>query len=181
MPAKSKAQQQAAGIARAIQKGEKKPKKGTASAEMAKMSSKDLKKFAETPRKGLPKKVKKEEDAVLGRGMSKSAKARDVEQSDREYIAQQQKKWKKANAKKKSKTNENTKARMIVRKMIREKMEEIKARQLVRQALQEVLSDAVQKPSRKIQVQCMECGKKFSTTKMNPKCPRCGGYDIDLA
>lgn len=33
----------------------------------------------------------------------------------------------------------------------------------------------------KIKVQCMECGKKFSTSKMLPTCPKCGGSDIDIA
>jgi hypothetical protein len=58
MPSVSKAQQQAAGIAKAIQKGERKAKPGTPSAEMAKMSGKDLDKFAKTKTKGLPKHVK---------------------------------------------------------------------------------------------------------------------------
>lgn len=53
-PAFSKAQQQAAGIALAAKRAGKKPKAGTASAEMAKMSTKELKKFAKTKHKGLP-------------------------------------------------------------------------------------------------------------------------------
>jgi hypothetical protein len=56
----SQAQQKAAGIARAVQKGETKAKKGSASAEMAKMEPSELKKFASTKHKGLPKKVKEE-------------------------------------------------------------------------------------------------------------------------
>ncbi len=32
----------------------------------------------------------------------------------------------------------------------------------------------------RIKVECMECNKKFTTTKTTPKCPRCGGYDIDV-
>ncbi|MFQ5668556.1 MAG: hypothetical protein ACE5I7_19295 [Candidatus Binatia bacterium] len=32
----------------------------------------------------------------------------------------------------------------------------------------------------KIQVQCQECGRKFSTASMLPSCPKCGGSDIDL-
>ena len=33
----------------------------------------------------------------------------------------------------------------------------------------------------KIKVQCLECGKRFSTRSMLPECPKCGGGDIDLA
>jgi hypothetical protein len=54
--AESKAQQQAAGIALAAKRSGKDPKKGTASAEMAKMPAKELEKFAKTKHKGLPKK-----------------------------------------------------------------------------------------------------------------------------
>jgi len=55
MPAVSKAQQQAMGIAHGIQKGTVKPKAGTTSAKIAKsMKPGDVKDFAETPRKGLP-------------------------------------------------------------------------------------------------------------------------------
>lgn len=54
MPAKSKAMRKAAGMARAIQKGEIEAVPGTPSAEMAKMDSKDLKEFASTSEKGLP-------------------------------------------------------------------------------------------------------------------------------
>lgn len=31
-----------------------------------------------------------------------------------------------------------------------------------------------------IKVQCMECGKKFQTTKIVPECPKCGGVDVDV-
>lgn len=31
-----------------------------------------------------------------------------------------------------------------------------------------------------MQVQCMECGKKFHTDSMLPDCPKCGGTDIDI-
>ena len=33
----------------------------------------------------------------------------------------------------------------------------------------------------KLQVECMECGKRFRTASMLPKCPKCGGTDIDIA
>jgi hypothetical protein len=58
----SKDQAVAARIARGVQKGEAKAKPGSASAEMAKMEPKELKKFAKTDTKGLPKKVKKTEE-----------------------------------------------------------------------------------------------------------------------
>lgn len=54
----SKSQQQAAGIALAAKRKGKKPAGKGASAEMAKMSTKELEKFAGTKHKGLPKKVK---------------------------------------------------------------------------------------------------------------------------
>ena len=54
----SKSQQQAAGIALAAKKAGKKATGGKASAEMSKMSTKELEKFAGTKHKGLPKKVK---------------------------------------------------------------------------------------------------------------------------
>jgi hypothetical protein len=54
----SKAQQQAAGIALAAKRSGKKPAGKGASAEMSKMSTKELEKFAGTKHKGLPKKVK---------------------------------------------------------------------------------------------------------------------------
>jgi hypothetical protein len=49
MPAESKKQQQAAGIALAVKRGEQKAKPGSPSAEMAKsMSEKQLKEFAKS-------------------------------------------------------------------------------------------------------------------------------------
>jgi len=54
MPGVSKKQVVAARIGRAIQRGEVKPKKGTASAAMAKMPAKSLHDFAKTSTKGLP-------------------------------------------------------------------------------------------------------------------------------
>jgi hypothetical protein len=58
----SKSQAVAARIARGVQKGEVKAEPGSASAEMAKMEPKELKKFAKTDTKGLPKKVKTKEE-----------------------------------------------------------------------------------------------------------------------
>lgn len=57
----SKAQQQAAGIALAAKKSGKKPAGKGASAEMSKMSTKELEKFAGTKHKGLPKHKKTDE------------------------------------------------------------------------------------------------------------------------
>ena len=62
MPAASKQQQKLMGIVRAIQKGDMKPSQASGKAkEMAKsMKKSDVKDFASTKHKGLPKKVKKE-------------------------------------------------------------------------------------------------------------------------
>jgi hypothetical protein len=59
MPSTSKNQQIAAAIALKAKKEGKKPKAGTASAQMAKMSQEDLEKFARTKHKGLPKRKSK--------------------------------------------------------------------------------------------------------------------------
>ena len=56
----SKNQAVAARIARGVQKGDIEAEPGTASAEMAKMRPKELRKFAKTDTKGLPKKVKEQ-------------------------------------------------------------------------------------------------------------------------
>jgi hypothetical protein len=58
----SKNQAVAARIARGVQQGTAKAKPGSASAEMAKMKSGELKKFAKTDTKGLPKKVSKKKE-----------------------------------------------------------------------------------------------------------------------
>lgn len=60
----SKAQQQAAGIALAAKREGKKPKKGTPSAAMADMSTKELEKFAGTKHKGLPKHKKTAKESI---------------------------------------------------------------------------------------------------------------------
>ena len=61
MPAVSKAQQQAAAIAKHAKEEGKSLKPGSPSAQMAKgMDAKELDKFASTKSKGLPKHVKKE-------------------------------------------------------------------------------------------------------------------------
>lgn len=58
MPAKSKAQQQAAGAALSAKRGEtsKSKLKGASRSMYESMSAKQLEEFAETKRKGLPKK-----------------------------------------------------------------------------------------------------------------------------
>lgn len=59
MPAKSLAQAQMMGMARAIQKGEMAPKPGTPSAKVAAtVAPSDVADFATTPQAGLPKKMK---------------------------------------------------------------------------------------------------------------------------
>lgn len=30
-------------------------------------------------------------------------------------------------------------------------------------------------------LECLECGKKFRSSSADPKCPKCGGYDVDLS
>ena len=66
MPASSKQQQKLMGIVRALQKGDLKPSQASDKAkEMAKsMKKSDVKDFASTKHKGLPKKVKKENMGV---------------------------------------------------------------------------------------------------------------------
>lgn len=60
MPAKSKSQQAAFGIASAIKKGKMKAKPGSPSAKIANtMTTSQIDEFASTPVKGLPKTVKK--------------------------------------------------------------------------------------------------------------------------
>ena len=68
MPAASKQQQKLMGIVRALQKGDMKPSQASGKAkEMAKsMKKSDVKDFAATKHKGLPKKVKKENMGMAG-------------------------------------------------------------------------------------------------------------------
>lgn len=42
------------------------------------------------------------------------------------------------------------------------------------------MKEAKTKKNVAVKVQCMECGKKFSTRKFLPECPKCGGSDIDV-
>lgn len=32
----------------------------------------------------------------------------------------------------------------------------------------------------RFRVECMECGKRWSTTNTVPQCPKCGGVDVEL-
>mgnify|MGYP001157103958 FL=1 len=64
MPAKSKQQQKFFGVVKAMQKGDI-PKKGEAGEVASDMSKKDVDKFAGTKHKGLPKKVKKEQQETI--------------------------------------------------------------------------------------------------------------------
>ncbi len=64
MPAKSKQQQRFFGIVRSMQKGEI-PKKGEAGEVADDMKKKDVKDFASTKHKGLPKKIKREHKMKL--------------------------------------------------------------------------------------------------------------------
>lgn len=74
MPAASKQQQKLMGIVHALQKGDMKPSQASGKAkEMAKSMKKgDVKDFASTKHKGLPKKVKKENMGVASMYMVKN-------------------------------------------------------------------------------------------------------------
>lgn len=39
---------------------------------------------------------------------------------------------------------------------------------------------ATRQTAEKMKVKCQECGKSFKTSSMEPKCPKCGGYDVDV-
>ena len=58
MPAKSKAQRRAAGMAAAIQKGEMDPRPGMPSEQMSMMLPGDLREFAQTEEAELPQRVR---------------------------------------------------------------------------------------------------------------------------
>jgi hypothetical protein len=80
----SKDQAVAARIARGVQKGEVKARPGSASAEMAKMAPKELKKFAKTSTKGLPKHVEEESTDREDQRAEKAGKkvTKDIEYDD---------------------------------------------------------------------------------------------------
>jgi hypothetical protein len=83
MPAASKQQQKLMGIVHALQKGDMKPSQASGKAkEMAKSMKKgDVKDFAATKHKGLPKKVKKENMGVASMYIVRKPNA-DMNQSD---------------------------------------------------------------------------------------------------
>lgn len=75
MSAVSQNQQEAMGMANAIQEGKAKPKPGTPSAKIAKtMTPADVKEFASTPREGLPKKKAEKPKAEKPKVVSKNIK-----------------------------------------------------------------------------------------------------------
>jgi hypothetical protein len=80
----SKNQAVAARIARGVQKGEVKAQPGSASAEMSKMAPKELKKFAKTPTKGLPKQVEEESTGREDQRAERAGKrvAKDIEHDE---------------------------------------------------------------------------------------------------
>lgn len=41
-------------------------------------------------------------------------------------------------------------------------------------------TSVVRRPKARIPVICMDCSKKFQTTKDIPECPKCGGTDIEV-
>lgn len=38
----------------------------------------------------------------------------------------------------------------------------------------------ISEDSKSLSLKCLECGKAFKSASLDPKCPKCGGYDIDL-
>jgi hypothetical protein len=80
----SKNQAVAARIARGVQKGEVKARPGSASATMAKMAPGELKKFAKTPTKGLPKHVDEESTDKEDQRAEKAGRkvAKDIEHDE---------------------------------------------------------------------------------------------------
>ena len=56
----------------------------------------------------------------------------------------------------------------------REKMKEF------REFLKVSLIEARKRYSTKLDLECMECGWKFKSSSLDPKCPKCGSYDVDV-
>ena len=56
-------------------------------------------------------------------------------------------------------------------------MKKSELKQMIREEVKAALSEAP------VKLECQECGKKFSKSNptSNTKCPKCGGYDIDVA
>ena len=55
--------------------------------------------------------------------------------------------------------------------------------QKIREYVREAIRDALTVEAKGTKLQCQECGKKFSRSvskSSEPKCPKCGGYDVDL-
>lgn len=89
----SRDQAVAARIARGVQKGEVKAKPGSASAEMAKMKPGELKKFAKTNTKGLPKKVSKKKEVEETTVSGSIATAPAVKEYQGASALQRREKW----------------------------------------------------------------------------------------
>ena len=49
-----------------------------------------------------------------------------------------------------------------------------------REFLKVSLIEARKRYSTKLDLECMECGKKFKSSSLDPKCPKCGSYDVDV-
>ena len=242
-PAKSKAQQRLFGIARAVQKGDRPASSVSDPAKMIakKVKKREVDKFASTPSKNLPDRVKKEmkaaireiideilkEDAKLaghypidkctacqGKGYTQAFGGGEAKQCpacqgkgyvhsknpkkesrgvdaeiEREYSAEQiaQKLKKKGSSEasiigilKKLGFDEEH-AKQIFHRVSENKLKEkteLSEKEQQMPNLQKKMHKAL---GNSINVQCQECGKKFKTNKMVPKCPKCGGYDVDLA
>lgn len=46
---------------------------------------------------------------------------------------------------------------------------------------EDTFDDTTKRAADSMKVECQECGKTFKTSSPEPKCPKCGSYDIDLA
>lgn len=56
-----------------------------------------------------------------------------------------------------------------------------KVEQSLAQERARIASTLVREDSKSISMKCQECGKTFKSASLDPKCPKCGGYDIDLS
>jgi len=60
----------------------------------------------------------------------------------------------------------------------------MKAEQKLRKYIREAIREVIKEGKGDTKFQCQECGKKFRKSLLKfaeIKCPKCGGYDVDLA
>ena len=62
-------------------------------------------------------------------------------------------------------------------------MKKSELKDIIRECINEL--NEAKKKSGGIPLECMECGKKFKkkiiAKTIDVKCPKCGGYDVDIA